>query len=136
MTGICRSARLICQRAPLLGAPLLSALLLGAIVASGGASLPVSAKSGTAKSVAAGSMETLSGVWVEGRGYDVTYGGTYEACAQRCLQTDKCVMIEFYKPEKKCNMYDNMRPRKTGGSSNVGIRRAPVRTGSATKSDR
>ena len=128
--------RVASPRPRLLSAPSLSVALLAALVASGGVSLPVNAKSGGTKSVAAGSMETLSGVWVEGRGYDVTYGSTYEACAQRCLQTDKCVMIEFYKPEKKCNMYDNMRPRKTGGSSNVGIRRAPVRTGSATKSDR
>ena len=70
-----------------------------------------------------GTIESQSGVWVEGRGYDVTYGGTYEACATRCLATTKCVMIEFYRPEKKCNLYDQMRPRKTGGASKVGIRR-------------
>jgi hypothetical protein len=68
-------------------------------------------------------IERLDGVWIEGPGYDITYGGNYEACAQRCLATEKCLMIEYYRPEKKCNMYDAVRPRKTGGSSNVGIRR-------------
>ena len=71
-------------------------------------------------------IEKVSGVWVEGRGYDVTYGGTYEACAQRCLGAAKCVMLEYYRPEKKCNLYDAMRPRKTGGASLVGIRRAQL----------
>ncbi len=75
----------------------------------------------TAKST--GTIEPVTGVWVEGRGYDVTYGGTYDACAARCLATSKCVMIEFYRPEKKCNLYDQMRPRKSGGASKVGIRR-------------
>ena len=68
-------------------------------------------------------IEKVSGVWVEGRGYDVTYGGTYDSCAARCLAAAKCVMIEFYRPEKKCNLYDQMRPHKTGGASKVGIRR-------------
>ena len=78
--------------------------------------LPVAAKS-------TGTIEPVPGVWVEGRGYDVTYGGTYDSCAARCLAAAKCVMIEFYRPEKKCNLYDQMRPHKTGGASKVGIRR-------------
>lgn len=69
------------------------------------------------------SIEKSTGVWVEGPGFDITYGKTYDACAQRCLDNPKCVMIEFYRPEKKCNLYDTMRPRKPGGSSVVGIRR-------------
>lgn len=69
-------------------------------------------------------IESLTGVWVEGPGFDITYGGTYDNCAKRCLASAKCAMIEFYRPEKKCNLYGEMRPRKTGGSSEVGIRRA------------
>ena len=107
------------------------ACVLGALAIVAGNSLPVSAKSG-----AESAMETISGVWVEGRGYDVTYGGTYEGCAQRCMKTEKCVMVEFYRPEKKCNLYDTLRPRKSGGASNVGIRRSPVRAGLASRSDR
>lgn len=72
---------------------------------------------------AKGSIEKATGVWVEGPGFDITYGKTYEDCAQRCLANSKCAMIEFYRPEKKCNLYDTMRPRKPGGSSVVGIRR-------------
>ena len=78
---------------------------------------------GNASANPAAKLERLDGVWIEGPGYDITYGGNYEACAQRCLATEKCQMIEYYRPEKKCNMYDTVRPRKTGGSSNVGIRR-------------
>ena len=68
-------------------------------------------------------IEKLSGVWVEGPGYEITYGAAYDVCAQRCLNTPKCVMLEYYRPEKKCNHYDTVRPRKTGGSSDVGIKR-------------
>lgn len=68
-------------------------------------------------------IEKLAGVWVEGPGFEITYGGTYDSCAQRCLANQRCAMIEFYRPEKKCNLYDAIRPRKNGGSSNVGIRR-------------
>ena len=68
-------------------------------------------------------MEKLAGVWVEGPGFAITYGKDYTECAQRCLSNAKCVMIEYYRPEKKCNLYDAQRPTKTGGSSDVGIRR-------------
>lgn len=68
-------------------------------------------------------IEPLSGVWIEGPGIDVTYGGTYDSCVARCLANTACLLIEFYRPEKKCNLYDELRPRKTGGASNVGIRR-------------
>ncbi len=68
-------------------------------------------------------IEKLSGVWIEGPGFEITYGGTFDACAQRCLTNGRCVMIEYYRPEKKCNLYDMVRPRKTGGSSDVGIKR-------------
>lgn len=68
-------------------------------------------------------IEPLSGVWIEGPGFDITYGGTYDSCAKRCLANAKCAMIEFYRPEKKCNLYSELRPRKTGGSSEVGLRR-------------
>ena len=73
----------------------------------------------------AGSIEKLTGVWVEGPGYDVSYGGDYEGCAQRCLATPKCVMIEYYRPERKCNLYSSPRPRKAGGSSFVSLRKPP-----------
>ncbi len=68
-------------------------------------------------------MERISGVWVEGGGFNITYGGNYEACAAKCLATVKCVMIEYYRPEKKCNMYDAERPRLKGGSSDVALKK-------------
>jgi hypothetical protein len=68
-------------------------------------------------------MERLgSGVWIEGPGFEVTYGGNYDGCARRCLASDKCVMIEYYRPERKCNLYSTIRPRRQGGASDVAIR--------------
>ncbi len=80
------------------------------------------AKAATAK--AGPTMERQSGLWVEGPGFNITYGGTYDACAAKCLATAKCVMIEYYRPEKKCNMYDAERPRLKGGSSDVALKRS------------
>lgn len=68
-------------------------------------------------------MERFTGVWVEGPGFNITYGGTYEACAAKCVATAKCTMIEYYRPEKKCNMYDAVRPRLKGGSSDVALKK-------------
>jgi hypothetical protein len=68
-------------------------------------------------------IEKTTGMWVEGPGFDIKYGGTYEQCAARCIATSACVMIEYYRPEKKCNMYDAVRPLKTGGSSIVGTKK-------------
>ena len=71
----------------------------------------------------AAALDRLQGVWIEGPGFEVSYGGTYEGCAQRCLDRAACVMIEYYRPEKKCNLYDAKRPTRKGGASDVGIKR-------------
>lgn len=68
-------------------------------------------------------IERIAGVWIEGPGFDITYGKDYDACAKRCLANARCAMIEYYRPERKCNLYDSVRPHKPGGSSIVGIRR-------------
>jgi len=95
---------------------LLTAILLGAgLAAAQGPPAP-----------AAGSpvaMERRPGGWVEGPGFDITYGGNYEACARRCLQSARCRMIEFYRPERKCNLYETVRAILKGGASDVAIRR-------------
>ena len=78
----------------------------------------------TPESAALGArMEKLTGVWIEGPGFEITYGRAYEACAERCLGNPSCVMVEYYFPEKKCNLYNTVRPRLKGGSSIVGIRK-------------
>ncbi len=77
---------------------------------------PASTKSGS-------TMQKLSGVWIEGPGFEITYGANYATCSQRCLANAKCAMIEYYRPEKKCNLYDAVRPQLKGGSSDVAIRR-------------
>jgi PAN domain len=74
-------------------------------------------------------LERTTGMWVEGPGFDIKYGGSYDQCADRCLAESTCLMIEYYKPEKKCNMYNTERPLKTGGASIIGKKPAkpPVR---------
>ena len=101
------------------GAALLALL---AFCGSAHAQAPQPTSTSTA-SAPASRMERLSGVWVEGPGFNITYGGDYDSCAQKCLGTPQCVMIEYYRPEKKCNMYDKLRPRVTGGSSDVALRK-------------
>ncbi len=98
-------------------------LLRTIILTTASALMTLSLLTGQANAQATALIEPLNGVWIEGPGYDITYGRPYEVCAQRCLATQKCVMIEYYRPEKKCNLYDAIRPRKTGGSSVVGIRK-------------
>lgn len=99
------------------------AVVLPAILVAPAFAQPKGAPQAAAASPPAGSIERLSGVWVEGPGFDITYGKSYDVCAHRCLGNPKCAMIEYYRPEKKCNLYDAVRPRKQGGSSDVGIRR-------------
>ena len=72
---------------------------------------------------ASATIEKFAGVWVEGPGFDIKYGASYEVCAERCRSLPRCVMIEYYRPQKKCNMYDKERPRLSGGSSIVGMKR-------------
>jgi hypothetical protein len=87
------------------------------------ATLPVTASAQSpAPDRAKPGMVKTTGVWVEGPGYDIKYGGTYEQCSERCLTTSACMMIEYYKPEKKCNMYNTERALKTGGDSIVGTK--------------
>jgi hypothetical protein len=94
--------------------------LLPAICAAALAALPAAqAQDAAAKP----RIERLAGVWIEGPGFDITYGKDYDACAGRCLANERCVMIEYYRPERKCNLYDTVKPRKPGGSSIVGLKR-------------
>jgi hypothetical protein len=76
----------------------------------------------TAPAASTGRIKKLTGVWVEGPGFDIKYGAAYDMCASRCLANPACVMIEYYRPEKKCNLYREVRPRLKGGSSFVGLR--------------
>ena len=89
-----------------------------------GLALPASAQQPAPAPAKPGpTMERFKGVWVEGPGFEIGYGGTYDACAAKCLATTKCAMIEYYRPDKKCNMYDAVRPRLQGGSSDVALKR-------------
>ena len=106
----------------------LSRLASSCVMAIAALALPAAAAfaqdQGQVPAQARSSIEKATGMWVEGPGFDINYGGTYDRCAERCLATSSCVMIEYYRPEKKCNMYDAVRPLKSGGASIVGTKKA------------
>jgi PAN domain len=78
---------------------------------------------GTAWADTKPTIQKTTGMWVEGPGFDIKYGGNFDQCAVRCLATASCAMIEYYRPEKKCNMYDTVRALKIGGSSIIGTKK-------------
>ena len=101
--------------------------LTGILLCSGAAMAQAETQpAGPTASAAGAGLTRLPGVWVEGPGYDITYGAGYDACAARCIAAARCQMIEYYRPEKKCNLYDTRRPTKPGGSSHVAAKRAPL----------
>jgi hypothetical protein len=74
------------------------------------------ATAATAQPATGVSMKKLANHYVEGPGY-VTffhqqtkgYGGTYGECEKNCLADARCKMIEFYKPLRKCHLYDHVK---------------------------
>lgn len=44
-----------------------------------------------------------------GEGFDTTFDSDYASCEARCLASERCQMIELYKPEAKCNLFDHKR---------------------------
>lgn len=58
-------------------------------------------------------MRKLTRHYVEGEGYDTTDGSSFDECSKRCLNDGRCRMMEFYKPKKKCNLFDHTRAVKT-----------------------
>ena len=72
-----------------------------------------SVSSGSSASGTTGDFRKLTRHYVEGEGYDTTLESSYDACSRRCLNEDRCRMFEFYKPKRKCNLFDHTRARKT-----------------------
>lgn len=78
---------------------------------------PTAAAAPTVAPAGAGAvMKKLADHYVEGAGY-VTffhqktkgYGGTYAECETSCLADARCTMIEFYKPLRKCHLYNHVK---------------------------
>jgi hypothetical protein len=103
-------------------------IFLATLVAAALAGVPTGTGAQTAAppSAKGARIVKMTGVWVEGPGATITYGGTYTACADQCLANPSCLMLEYYRPEKKCNLYREVRPRLKGGSSDVGLRQLDV----------
>ena len=59
-------------------------------------------------------MERQANTYVKGEGYDTLYGYSLAACEAQCRSDTGCAMVEFYKPDNKCNLF---RHTKTAGAS-------------------
>ncbi len=78
----------------------------------------------------AASMEKLAAHYVEGPGY-VTfffkqtkgYAGTHAECETNCLADSKCQMIEFYKPLRKCHLYNHTKWSGKSGDADVALKK-------------
>jgi hypothetical protein len=62
--------------------------------------------------------------FVEGEGYRTFYGSSYGSCAQSCLADGNCRMMEFHKPDAKCNLYNHTQIDGSSSDADTGIKRA------------
>lgn len=69
-------------------------------------------------------IEYHENTYVAGEGYDTLRGITYGNCASQCLADNSCAMIEFYRPENKCNLFRHSRTAGWSRDAVVGIKRA------------
>lgn len=75
-------------------------------------------------------MQKLPAHYVEGAGY-VTffhketkgYGGTYAECEKNCLADARCKMIEFYKPLRKCHLYNHVKVSGQSRDADVALKK-------------
>ena len=67
-------------------------------------------------------MEKHSKAWVDGNGFDVKFGDSYEKCAKRCIEMRACVMLEYYLPKKKCNIYSKQHRIEKDGDGFVAVK--------------
>jgi hypothetical protein len=80
--------------------------------------------------VAPAVMQKLAAHYVEGPGY-VTffhketkgYGGTYAECEKNCLADARCKMIEFYKPLRKCHLYNHVKYSGQSRDADVALKK-------------
>ena len=69
--------------------------------------------SGSSASGTTREFRKLTRHYVEGEGYATTLDSSYDDCSRRCLDDGRCLMFEFYKPKRKCNLFDHTRAKKT-----------------------
>lgn len=107
----------------------LSALALPALAQSPSPTPQTAAPTATAPAAPA-TMQKLAAHYVEGAGY-VTffhkqtkgYGGTYDECEKNCLADARCKMIEFYKPLRKCHLYNHVKYSGQSRDADVALRK-------------
>ena len=70
-----------------------------------------------------GTMRRLTDSYVVGEGYDTILRSHVSDCEDYCLQDRQCRMMEYFRPEKKCNLYShrNTRPAE-GNAALVGVK--------------
>ena len=65
--------------------------------------------------------------YVDGEGYETTLNSSYDQCAERCVADSRCRMIEFYGPDRKCNLFNHSKMAGESKVASVGMKR--VETG-------
>lgn len=82
-------------------------------------------------------IEKWADHFVDGDGYDKRVATAYADCESRCLSDARCLMMEFYRPTKMCNLFAKTSTAKAATSADVGMKRsavtgiAPVKTGTS-----
>jgi PAN domain len=67
-------------------------------------------------------LRHVTGRFVEPDG-DRLYSTTnYAECAAVCQRDAACVMVEFYRSGRKCNVFYRTVPTKPGGDADIGYR--------------
>ena len=68
-------------------------------------------------------MKKSTNRFVEENGDITSWAGTtYAACEKRCIETDRCIFLEFYRPEKKCGLFSFKPKQKSGKKADVAVK--------------
>jgi PAN domain len=68
------------------------------------------------------SIRPVPNTFVDGDGYAVVKPSTLSDCERRCVADQQCLMFEFYKPDRKCNLFDHVRAAGPSAEAEVGIK--------------
>jgi PAN domain len=64
-------------------------------------------------------MRRLADSYVIGEGYETHRRASADLCQTLCVGDTTCAMSEFYKPERKCNLYSHRNTRAASGNSAI-----------------
>ena len=60
--------------------------------------------------------------YIEGDGYSTKTAASFAQCEQRCIADQRCLAMEFYRPERKCNLFEAIKNPLASNDADVGIK--------------